>query len=285
LTSKGHHVEQEVNVSASNTLKIISFIVSGYKEYGALLIPKSDKLMPVRMYVGGFAHDVAENTVNLVVDNSQPSDPFIFAGPALRGQALRINVNGTAYTTPVSEGIHCDAFDGAADDVIAILNGIVANEQQDDANRVSVRGGSRGATVALLVAERDKRIKGAIAVAGPCNMLELTSKRENDATYQCQFLQDLVDGNETIDQARQTMIASSPLFFANRLSKTQYHLAADDKIVPIVQGDQLVDKMRELGLSNKLEYYVYEGRDHANITTSKDELNTRIEQFLSVVLK
>lgn len=284
LSPKNYHVEQEISVSDRSTLKFISFTVNGFKEYGAVLIPAAAEPLPVRMYVGGFGVDVIVNSIVLVTDDSQAGDPFIFAFPALRGQGLKVTINDVTYTSRISEGPHCDAFDGAADDVIAMLNVIVAHENAD-ANRVSVRGGSRGATVAMLVGERDKRIKGAVAVAGPCNMLELTAKSENDRTYQCQFLHDFVDGNETIAEARHRMIASSPVYFANELPKTQYHLAADDKIVPVSQGDELVEKMHELGFSNQLEYYVYEGRDHGNIATSNTELNTRIEQFVSLVLK
>jgi dipeptidyl aminopeptidase/acylaminoacyl peptidase len=64
-----------------------------------------------------------------------------------------------------SGGEHCDGFDGAADDIIAFLNVIEETEDRADVQRTTVRGGSRGATVALLVAERDKRVKGAIGVA------------------------------------------------------------------------------------------------------------------------
>ena len=283
LSPKNYTVENVLPTTDRSTLKIISFTVNGYKEYGALVIPDAPGPLPVRMYVGGFGIDAIVNSVSLRTD-TQTGEPFIFAFPALRGQALQIIVNDVGYSSRTSEGPRCDAFDGAADDVIAMLNGIVANEYVDE-NRVSVRGGSRGATVAMLVGERDKRIKGTIAVAGPWNMLEMTSIIENDRTYQCQFLQNLVDGNSTLSEARHKLIASSPVYFASSLPKTQYHLAANDKIVPVSQGDELVKKMNEQGFSSKLEYYVYEGRDHSNIATSNEELNTRIEQFLSQVLK
>ena len=286
LTSKNYAAEQSVTIGSKGTvLKIVSFTVSGFKEYGALMIPASDKIMPVRMYVGGFGIDITKNSIAVVEDNSSSGDSFIFAFPALRGQSLSITINGTEYTSPVSGGEHCDAFDGAADDAIAFLNVIAANETKADTQRTAIQGGSRGATVALLVAERDARIKGAVAVAGPVDLITLTSTSENDRTYQCQFLQDLVSGSQSVAQARLNMIASSAIYFAGNLPRTQLHLAVDDKIVPISQGEELETKMKSIGLADRLEYFVYAGRDHTSIGTGNTEMNTRISQFLTQVLK
>ena len=260
LSPNEYHVEQTVEVTNSGTiLKILSFKVGTYKEYGALLIPKSTQPIPVRMFINGFEKGITANTINIAVDTSL-HQPSILAIPALRGQSLNVTLNGMSYTTPISEGEHCDAFDGATDDAIALLNIIESTEEIADINRVAVRGGSRGGTVALLMAERDKRVKMAIAVVGPTNMMELTSKNENDATYQCQFLSDLVNGSSTITEIRHNLMASSPIFFAEDLPQTQMHFAANDKIIPIEQGEQLKIKMDELGLQDLFEMYIYEGR-------------------------
>jgi dipeptidyl aminopeptidase/acylaminoacyl peptidase len=262
-------------------LKIVSFQVGEYKEYGALLVPGSGTNLPVRMYLGGFQHGNSTNAIILESDDSHIGEPFIFAFPALRGQSISITINGTEYTSPVSEGNHCDAFDGAADDAIAFLNIIEATEDKADMKRVSVRGGSRGATVALLVAERDKRVKLAIAVAGPANLVTLTSHNENDLTYQCQFLQSFVNETETMAQVRHKMIASSPVFFAAGLPKTQVHLAAEDDIVPVSQGNELENEIKTLGKQDQFELFIYEGRGHADIATDNQELSDRIQEFLS----
>ena len=280
--SPSNYTEEAVYpVGGNAVLKMVSFNVSGNKEYGALLIPPSVEGMPVRMWIGGFGYDVTMNSINIVFDTTASDHPFIFAVPALRGQWLSVRVNGIEYTSPVSEGNHCDAFDGATDDAIAFLNIIDSTEVKSDINRTGVRGGSRGATVAMLMAERDERVKLAVSVAGPVNMIELTSKSENDETYQCQFLDDLVNGNETIDQARHKMIASSPYFFSEYLPPTQLHLAAKDDIVPVSEGEDLNEKMNESGLGGPLELFIYEGRDHSNIATNNSELEERIQSFFS----
>ncbi len=153
-------------------------------------------------------------------------------------------------------------------------------EERVNTNRTAIRGGSRGATVALLAAERDERIKLAIGVAGPVNLLELTSSSENDHTYQCQFLSDLVNGNTNLQSARLKMIASSPEFFAELLPKTQLHLGQEDRIVPVAQGEELKKIMESLGMGDSLDLFIYENRSHENIASENKELNDRINSFL-----
>jgi len=279
LSAKNYSVVQTAEVFPDITLKIVSYTVSGHTEYGALLIPKSTSALPVHTFIGGFGIDSPINGVKLVIDQTFFDDPFIFVVPALRGQSVRIMVNDVAYSSPTSEGEHCEAFDGAADDAIALLNIVESTEQTADMNRVAVRGGSRGGTVALLIGERDKRVKLTIGVAGPTNMMELTSKNENDRTYQCQFLSDLANGSALAD-VRHKMIASSPIFFAKDLPKTQLHLAANDVIVPVSQGEELKDVINNLGQSAAFEMFIYEGRDHSNIADGNTEMNDRITLFL-----
>ncbi len=280
LSVKGYHVEQENKIANANvTLKIVSFTVDGHKEYGALVIPAGSTSLPVRIFVGGFGIDNDVNSINLVLDNVN-GDPFVFAFPALRGQSLSITINNIEYTSPVSEGEHCDAFDGAADDIIAFLNVIEHTEVTADVHRTTVRGGSRGATVALLAAERDKRIRGALGIAGPVNLLELTSSHENDKTYQCQFLNDLVENHHSLESARLKMIASSPVYFAELLPKAQLHLGANDAVVPVSQGEELKTAMTKIGMTDSLELFIYEGRTHENIATDNKLLSDRITEFL-----
>jgi dipeptidyl aminopeptidase/acylaminoacyl peptidase len=157
---------------------------------------------------------------------------------------------------------------------------IEQTEDRADMNRITIRGGSRGATVALLVAERDERVKGAIAVAGPVNLLTLASQNENDRTYQCQFLNNLVNGKSSVSSSRSKMIASSPVYFARLLPKTQLHLAENDRIVPVSQGAELTDEMTKVAIQDSLEVFIYKGRTHENIARENPELNQRINEFL-----
>lgn len=283
LTPTDYNIIQENEIlNGAFKFKMVSFNVNGIKEYGALLIPQTDSLIPVRMYIGGFGLNVTTNSLNLILDNSGKSKPFILAVPALRGQSLAITVNGTLYTSPISEGDHCDAFDGATDDVLTYLNLIQQTETFADVNRTSVRGGSRGCTVALLAGIRDNRIKRVVGVAGPTNMQELTSANENDPTYQCQFLSSYKSNQTNLAATRNKMIASSPLYFSNHLPLTQLHMGLKDQIVPVNQGYALQQKINESGRSSTFQLFTY-NRAHNDIATNNTELSERIETFLEAL--
>lgn len=135
--------------------------------------------------------------------------------------------------------------------------------------------------LALLAGERDPRFKRVAPVAFSVDMIGLTAKQYNDPTYKAQFLQGLLDGSSIIAETRRLMIASSPLYFCSKLPKTQLHSAEKDKITPAAQGDLLFNAMKELGLQNRVQVFVYPGRDHNNIADGNTELNTRINNFFA----
>lgn len=279
LVPTGYEILQQADLfSGSHVLKIVSFRANGIKQYGALIIPDSGG--PVQMLVGGFGLGTTTNSVNLVLDSSGSGQARILAIPALRGQSLSITINGTTYNTPTSEGEHCDAFDGAADDVLAFLNLIQQTESNADVGRTGVRGGSRGGTVALLAGVRDTRIKRVVGVVAPMNMLELTSEHENDATYQCQFLSRYKNGGISLAEARRKMLASSPIYFAQHLPIVQLHMGLNDTNVPIKQGYDMEKRVGELGNAARFRLFTYD-RSHQDIAANNAELSERIEEFLS----
>jgi dipeptidyl aminopeptidase/acylaminoacyl peptidase len=205
--------------------------------------------------------------------------PFIYVMPALRGQSLSLTVNDKTYTSPLSEGTRNDAFDGATDDGLACLNAVALSFKQADTTRVMVRGGSRGGTVALLMAERDKRVKRAVAVAFPSDLVGLTATYQRDATYRFQFLDALVAGTATLEQTRTKMIASSPLYFCSQLPKTQIHFGDKDEITPAAQGQLLFSAMKSLSLQDSIELFLYSGRTHTNIGINNNEMENGIQSF------
>lgn len=278
LVPTDYKVEQEAVLFSGNfTFKMVSFRLNGIKEYGALLIPKTAQKVPVRLLIGGFGLDVTTNAFNLMSDSTAGASSYILAIPALRGQSLQLGLNGTTYTSPLSEGNHCDAFDGATDDVLAFLNVIAATEPNADVDRTAVRGGSRGGTVALLAGIRDSRVKRVVAIAGPTNMLELTSGNSDDPTYRCQFLSGFKSGQLSAAQTRTLLIASSPLYFADHLPATQLHMGLRDWQVPVAQGSALQEKMT--GHSGDFQFYIYD-RTHEDIARSNPALEERVTAFL-----
>ncbi|QHT67416.1 prolyl oligopeptidase family serine peptidase [Rhodocytophaga rosea] len=283
LAVNSFRIEQKSTLSENGpVLQFVSFLVNNNREYGALIIPNASVPLPVYLFLNGYSNDNPVNQYTLTINTSPAAPiPFIYAIPAFRGQTLILTINGKEYSSPPSEGRHSDAFDGGTDDAIAFLNVIQAHFPQADANSVAVRGGSRGGTVALLMAERDKRVKLAVGVAFPTALIGLTAKHQNDPTYKSQFLQDLMDGSKSVTETRQKMIASSPLFFCESLPKTQIHFGAEDTITPAEQGDLLHNRLKESGLESILEFYTYPGRSHANIASDNHELTNRIQTFLS----
>lgn len=273
-------LQQESVLNGAFTLKMLSYRLNGIKEYAAILAPQTNSPVPVHIHVGGFGLESTLNSVNMMLDTSGAGPSNILAIPALRGQSLQVTLNGSTYTTPVSEGEHCNAFDGGTDDVLALLNLLAQTEPYADVNRTAVRGGSRGGTVALLAGIRDPRVKRVVAIAGPVDMLELTSEHQKDPTYRCQFLDAFTSGQTTLEEARRKLIASSPLYFAQHLPLTQMHMGTRDFSVPEEQGHALEQKMAQLGLSAQLELYMYD-RTHTDLVPNNPELAARIEQFLA----
>lgn len=277
LSPTDYQIEQQTDIlSGAFKLKIVSFRVNSIKEYGALIIPNTTVTVPVQILVGGFGLNITTNSVNLALNNSGSGNSRILAIP----ESLAITINGTVYTTPLSEGNHCDAFDKATDDVLAFLNLIQQTEAKADVNRTGVRGGSRGGTVALLAGIRDSRVKRVVGIVSPTNILELTSQNVNDATYQCQFLSAYKNGQASLEDTRNKMIASSPIYFAQHLPLTQLHLGLKDVNVPIKQGYDIEKRMDELGLPSKFQLFTYD-KPHTDIATNNLQLAERIELFLS----
>lgn len=273
-------IEESHTINANLQLHIISFRLFGSKEYAAVFVPSGTQPLPIYFNVGGFGLHESVNSLNVQL-GSNISHLYVF--PALRGQSLSIKVhnNNTTYTSPISEGSRLDAFDGATDDVIASLNAVAALFPNADENKAIIRGGSRGGTVALLAGERDQRFKRVAPVAFNVDFIGMTANNQNDPTYQAQFLTELINGSSSIAETRTKMIASSPLYFYNRLPKTQMHCAANDQITPPSQGQLLYDAMKNGGMQDKAEFYMYPNRDHSNIASGNTEMESRINSFFS----
>lgn len=282
LTPKNYQLIQQAELgSGAFQLKIVSYKLGDITEYAILIIPKdTGTKLPVQIHVGGFGLDITDFTVNLAQGSSVSANGTILALPALRGQSLTVNFEGTLYKTPKSTGRHCDAFDGATDDVLSLLNLIALTEPIADVNRTGVRGGSRGGTVAMLAGIRDKRVSRSINVVGPTNMLELTESHQNDPTYQCQFLEGYKTGTTTLAEARAIILRSSPYYFAQYLPLTQLHLGNKDTFVPISQGADLQQKMKGLANESNLQFFAYK-RGHTDMVTDNAEFNKRTGDFFA----
>lgn len=281
LTPEEIRVEFSKVINGRLSYQLLSFRLNGLKQYVGVMIPTTSKPLPVTINVHGFALDMPVSYQNIKLDNSSDtaSLPFIHVLPALKGQSISLTINDKTYISPASEGSRDDAFDGAADDALACLNAVITTYKNADSSRVMVRGGSRGGTVALLMAERDKRIKRAVGVAFPADLIGLTAKYQQDANYKFQFLEALTKGTATLEQTRIKMIASSPLYFCEELPKTQIHFGDNDKITPATEGQLILNTLKLKSLQSNIESFVYHGRSHQNIGTNNNEMEDRIRSF------
>jgi dienelactone hydrolase len=280
LAPNGYRLEQTVPLSSGAELRFISFLTGPYRTQAAVLVPGGAGPHPVQLQFGGFTAEPFSVALLAAGSGTAAPSPFILAWLAFRGQGLHVTVDGRSYDRPASEGPLGEAFDGATDDAQALLNVVLATVPGADAGRIALRGGSRGGTVALLLAERDARVRRAIDVVGPTDLLSLTQTYRNDPTYQLQFLQELKAGRQSLTQARHRLLASSPLYFAERLPQVQLHLGSTDYIVPPAQGERLRDRLQALGRASQLEYYRYEGQDHHGVHVHPDFAG-RVDAFLA----
>lgn len=273
-------IEETQSISPKLSAYIISFSLGNIKEYAAVLAPVTHQRVPLLFYAGGF--DMNEEPVSSVKVKLPEADlPFIYIVPAMRGQYVSLEVSGKLLKSPLSGGSRLDAFDGATDDVIACLNAAGQLFQQADTSKAMIRGGSRGAIVALLAGIRDQRFKRVAPVAFNSDFVGLTAQHYNDPAYKAQFLNGLINGTATLAQTRQLMIASSPFYFAQRVPEAQLHAAQQDRITPASQAELLLNEMKKQGVGHRATLFIYPGRDHHTIAAGNTELESRINSFIS----
>jgi hypothetical protein len=240
----------------------VSHRVYGSKHFGAIIMPTNAEpgCCPVIVEAKGVSWNYFPLNLSRLDSPSFMGDArrqFIYVVPSYRGEVL--NFNGKEYR---SEGDRTNAWDGATDDAIAILNAALKTTPQADPNRICVFGRSRGGSVALLMGERDSRIRCVVEWSGPTDWFSLmghegwkqqdlfaeglrTRAKPDETGGQLveHFLMKAVRGEEDLNAVRHRMIAASPLYFAKRLPRVQMHYGEEDTSVPVKNGLQLAKKL------------------------------------------
>ena len=267
---------REVEVVAERTaelhgtpyrVRILAHTVHGVRHLGATI-------QPVRPLPGCCAvvmelHGVGWDYPDVPIEQSEVAEILrdamantLIAIPAFRGTALTLG--GERF---LAGGPPTDAWAGAADDGIAFLNAVLAREPLADEGRICVAGKSRGGTVALLIAERDRRVRCAVDWTGPADWFEQQERygwtlREQvrlalDSRWKPgmgwgsagQFIEQnleptLETGSPELAAVRHRMLAASPRYFVDLLPRVQLHYGIEDAIVPRKNGDTLVEALR-----------------------------------------
>jgi len=247
---------------ASATAIIVSHMVAGARHFGAVIVP--DSLPPSCCGLVVDVKGVAWNYPPLEVPKDLLSPVLlgdrarqvIFVVPSMRGEVLI--VNGKSW---VSDGDRTNAFDGGAEDALALIE--VALKLAPEANpaRICAFGHSRGASVALLAAERSRRITCVAGVAGPTDWFARmpggapgwtvsevvadglrmrAAPNEDGGQFIERFLRPAIAGNADLRDTRIRLLSSSALYFADRLPHAQVHYGLEDPSVPAANGRALV---------------------------------------------
>lgn len=262
LTPRQVILHDTMQLSNGNRLFILSHQVEGNQHFGAVILPKhSRKKMPVILFLTGgdgfhTAFDVEQDFNHAAASfpnllGGELDNQFIVVIPGFRGQDLTID--GKKYK---SGGSVQDAFDGATTDALAMLNATLSSFRQADEDRIAVYGGSRGGTVALLAASRDARISRAVVVAAPTDMKALYLLYPDQ--FKVLFFNDLLAGRIDEQQARQSFLSCSPIYFVKTLPLIQLHHDNNDPFVPVPFAKNLVEEMNSHG-KNVQPYFYNEG--------------------------
>jgi dipeptidyl aminopeptidase/acylaminoacyl peptidase len=205
------------------------------------------------------------------------SNRFIFVFPSFRGEVL--NFEGRPYQ---SEGDRRDALDGATDDAIALLNVTLQTTPGADSERICAYGHSRGGNVALLLGIRDRRIDCVVDLAGPTDWFYLMGTKgwtedelwteavrihantlETGGQNLERFAMRAIEGKADLAAVRHNMIASSPLYFAARIPRTQLHYGIEDPSVPVRNGYRFVAELRRHRVpGSRYQAFFYPGQGH-----------------------
>ena len=263
-------------------VRVVSHLVHGTRHYGAIIIPRNAKPGCCAVIVD--AKGVSPSYFPLTVESVDSvafmdkwRDQFIYLVPSFRGEVM--NIGGKTFK---SEGDRRDALDGATDDAIALLNVALQTTPEADPKRICVYGRSRGGNVALLMGERDPRIKCVVNVSGPTDWFYLMGTggwteeelwKEGIRTHADpmqtggqnieRFLGRAIEGKADLAAVRHNMNASSPLYFAERLPLIQIHYGLEDPSVPSRNGYELVKKLKENKVrASRYQAFFYPDQGH-----------------------
>jgi predicted esterase len=198
---------------------------------------------------------------------------FALVVPCSRGMALRIG-----DVRVQAEGDRRDAWEGHAEDAIAFLTAALSVTPAIDSQRLGAYGYSRGGGVALIVGERDARVKAVLGFAGPTdwftamgrpgvNWAQRLEQAARDPalqpdTRENQFLDWFIRDRATLPLAdlRRRLVGSSPLYFTDKLPPFQIHHGMDDGPVPVRNAIALRDRVAAQDQSRRV--FIYEGAGH-----------------------
>jgi hypothetical protein len=258
--------------------RLHTYTLNGSQRCGAILLPPASagRALAGLVDIGDIRWDYPDRNLTsgpyvakILGDRARE---FVLIIPCARGMALQVGDVRIG-----AEGDRRDAWEGVAEDAIAFVTVALTTTREIDRERLGVYGYSRGGGVALIVGERDPRIKAVLAFAAPTdwhtgmgrpgeNWPERMEAAWRDPglqpdTRESQFLDWFVRYGATLPLAdlRRRLIGASPLYFASKLPAFQIHQGEDDRPVPARNAILVRDR---LAPNDSQRVFIYSGAGH-----------------------
>jgi hypothetical protein len=281
LAPRGFRREHDTHLTINGVdfhATALSYLAHGQRNFGVLLVPAgaNPHACPVLVELKG----VSPSYEPLEVPGGMVTPPilgkalgrFVVFLPAVRGEQLIF-----AGKTYQCEGDPDDSWDGATDDAISFITAGLESCPEAAPDRIVAFGKSRGGTVAMLLGERDHRVRAIASWSGPAgwienmpqsgwNQFELVreglSRQSPPFTTAGQairtFLKPAIEGKMNLTECRDRLIASSPIYFVSQLPASQLHYGANDYIVPVEEGKSIEAALARLGSKRPDVTVIYE---------------------------
>ena len=274
--------------------RVFSHTVGGVRHYGAVVTPEGAETgsLPVIVVAHGdtLGADVDRTALlNFFLPDELTSALVI---PSYRAEALRFPDRRYVSEGPPSP------WDQDVDDVLSFLSVAFQEAPELDEERVVALGFSRGGTVALIAAARDKRIDAVVELAGPTDFLgeyarEIVEEALEGEVRSLPGFEDLhemviqpwEEGTLSTAEARIELVRRSPVYFVDHMPPVQLHHGDADQVVAWSEAQRLSDVMREAGKPDEeSEVFIHPGLDDNQttlLTTAQPDAIEFARPFLS----
>ena len=275
---------------------VVSHIVDGQRHYGAVRYPRNYVAgQPYSTLVvchGGLNGVAAEESANFIL--SLPGlcidENYFLIIPSFRGERLVTQFAGTFLS-----GGNPSWADRDVDDTASLLSACQANIPDMDHARVGAWGISRGASVAMLFAARDARVRRVVDLFGFTDFSLPSVQAQLDlilnqgvqpagigrVAYES-FVLDWLNGTMSLADARLAWIRRSPCYFASSMPPIQAHHGLQDVQVDPSHTQVLLGALSALGLgAPDVEGFFYPNGAHG--INSLVGLGDRVEPYICTI--